>query len=396
MPAPEKYVSRRRLLQYGALAGTVALAGCSGGEDESTTDDPGTDVELSEPSTYDGEEPPSFPEVEDPPEAVYKPSHHEGMVHLDAVSADGVRFGPMISYPHQFWTVTGTDVQKVEPTAKQDIHLMVTAWDEETGIVLPVDSGVSYDIYRDGEHVGTNNPWLMISQQMGFHFGDNVPLAGDGQYRIEGEMAPLTIDRYGSFAGRFEETLTFEFEFTFDDELRRSTTDGVEYLDESEWGKPGALEPMGGMGGGDMEGMDGHGMMPYSSVPPASELPGTVQGVPSSGDADLATVLLGPESRLGDGKYYLAVSPRTPYNRSVLPLLSLDAVHERDGEQLNKYTLQESLDHDLNHHYAVRLPDVQAGDAVTLDVVAPPQVARHIGYETAFLDMPSVTVELDA
>ena len=35
-------------------------------------------------------------------------------------------------------------------------------------------------------------------------------------------------------------------------------------------------------------------------------------------------------------------------------------------------------------------------DELTITVDSPPQTARHEGYETAFLDMPSMTVEMEA
>jgi len=380
MPQKSSVPSRRSFLQYGALAGGTVLAGCLGTGDSGGETDNGSD----------GSGPPSFPEIEDPPSVVYKPTHYEGMEMLDTVSVDGVNFRPMVTYPHQFWTITGEQTQAVEPTESDDIHLMVTAWDEETGMVIPADSGVTFDIFQDGERVTTNNPWLMLSQEMGFHFGDNIPLNGNGTYRVEGEIGPLNVRRTGAFADRFDDTLSYEFEFGLDDELRQQMNDGVEYIDEGEWGEPGALEPMvqrmsGGMAGD----------MPYSSVPPATELPGQLQGRPASDDAVLATTLLGPETGLGDGSMYLAVSPRSPYNRSVLPLMSLDATLERDGEQLDQTTLRETFDDTLNYHYGASFDDIQSGDALTIDIIAPPQAARHQGYETAFVEMQSVTVELD-
>jgi hypothetical protein len=40
------------------------------------------------------------------------------------------------------------------------------------------------------------------------------------------------------------------------------------------------------------------------------------------------------------------------------------------------------------------LPAAQSGDEIEMQIDSPPQAARHQGYETAFLDMPAVTVSV--
>jgi hypothetical protein len=55
--------------------------------------------------------------------------------------------------------------------------------------------------------------------------------------------------------------------------------------------------------------------------------------------------------------------------------------------------LTQTLDSDLGHHYGTSV-DLSGGDTVDIVVESPPQVARHRGYETAFFDMPSMTVEV--
>jgi len=127
-------------------------------------------------------------------------------------------------------------------------------------------------------------------------------------------------------------------------------------------------------------------MLPLSVAPSGDELPGRVLGEAESGDA----VLLATAAD-SDGGTYLAVSLRTPYNGYVLPMMALSATLERDGSTVFEGPLQKAIDPDRAYHYGAVVDGVEAGDELTVTVDAPPQVSRHEGYETAFLDMPEVT-----
>ncbi|MFP9190185.1 iron transporter [Natronosalvus vescus] len=399
----DRHVSRRRLLESSAISASVlALAGCLGGDDDDSNGGSEGESDDGDDSDSDSNDDIlAFPEIEDPPEAVYLPTHRERMRMLEPVEAGDYLIGPMLTYPHPFWLTDGTDVERVDPTAEDDVHLMVTAWDRETGHVLPLDSSPVFELYREGEFLTENRPWLMISQQMGFHFGDNVALEGDGSYRVEGRINPVGVHKTGAFEGRFEEAVEFAFEFEYDDELRALATD-IEYFPEEEWGERGALEPMGHGDGddgghhddrdddqhddhGDEHHDDGHAI-PYSALPPVDDLPGTYQDTLESGDAAFAITLLESDTRFADDGWYLAVSPRTPYNRCVLPLMALEVTVEGEG-----HALTETMDHELGHHYGVVLESEPDGANLDLEVVTPPQVSRHRGYETAFRDMSSMS-----
>jgi hypothetical protein len=386
------HLSRRALLLSGS-AGTLALAGCVGGDgDGGNGNGNGNGESPAPPDTIEGANVPDAPEVENPPEAVYLPTHREAMEHLPTVESGEFAVTPMLTYPHKFWLVTGRNREEVVPSVS-GLHLMATVWDSETGAVLPVDMGVEMRVLKDDQQVDQRAPWPMISQPMGFHFGDNVGLPGPGTYTVELTMNPIETRTTGDFAGRFETAASATFEFEFDTELRRSVVEGVEYFDEQRWGERGALEPMGMAGGmsGEMEtGGESGGMdmsMPYSALRPAAEYPGRNLGTPSSGDATFVVRYL-PESRLGEGESgYLLVSPRTPYNRVPLADMALSVSGAVEGE------LTQTLDSDLGHHYGTSV-DLSGGDTVDIVVESPPQVARHRGYETAFFDMPSMTVEV--
>ncbi|AGB37475.1 DUF7350 domain-containing protein [Natronococcus occultus] len=422
-------IDRRTLVRRtGALAGAVALAGCTGtdGDDDETDDENGADDDV--------EAVPEIIEVEDPPEAVYVPTHREQMRMLEPIEDGDVAIAPMLSYPHPFWIVAGGDedsVERVDPAEGHGVHMMFTAWDRETGTVLPVDEGAELRVFRDGERIGSPlSPWTMLSQEMGFHFGDNVSLPGDGSYAVEIDLPALSTRRTGALEDRLTEAVSARFEFEYDEAFREAVVGGVEYLDEELWGERGALEPMehgdhdhhgdeddheADHGHDDHEhGEDDHDHddhehdeddhahheVPYSQLPPVEEYPGTLlredgadetepgddADLPRSGDAAVVATLLEPDSRLAGHERYLLVSPRTPYNRVPLADATLAATVEREDGSAADTVLEQTLDGEYGLHYGA---DVAAdpGDDVTVSFESPPQVARHQGYETAFLEM---------
>ncbi|MCU4926078.1 hypothetical protein OB905_08775 [Halobacteria archaeon AArc-dxtr1] len=455
------HTTRRTYLKTAAATGVSAsLAAIAGCLDGASDDENGDDSD-------DPDEPPlpEFPMVEDPPDAVYLPTHRESMRMLDPIEAGDYTLAPMLSYPHPFWVVADEELSEEQPEDGTGVHLMFTVWDAETGVVLPVAEGSELRVMQDGEEVGSPRiPWSMLSQEMGFHFGDNVSLPGDGTYTVEVTLPALDVQLTGDLEGTFQESETASFEFEYDDEFRQDVVGGVEYLDEDEWGEPGALEPMdhgghdhgdheghdddGGHSGddshgdhdgdghsddghgdhdgdghsddshgdhGDHDGADDHGEhngddhhgdhdhhVPYSELPPADHYPGTHlepdaesvsedDELAESGDARFVVTLFESGSRfVDDDERYLLVSPRTPYNRVPLPDMSLTGVVERDGEAVSEVDLVQTIDGEYDLHYGTALEDVEAGDTVRIEIDSFPQVARHQGYETAFLEMPAV------
>jgi len=393
-------LSRRAFLTTSAGA-TVAIAGCLGDDDSDEADSAPTETPTP-PGGQLGSSP-SLPRVENPPEAVYLPTHRNPMQMLPSVDAGEYSVSPMLSYPHKFWLITGTEREVVNPE-RSGVHLMMTIVDAETGTVLPIDKGPTARVKRDGQLIDQRAPWPMISQNMGFHFGDNVGLPEPGAYTVEFDINPLTnVRKTRGFEGRFENRQTVTFEFDYDRELQRKLNE-VSYFEESRWGEKDALSPMGmgGMGGGmsgdngDMGGGNGNGdmgggmggmSMPYSQLPEPSSYPGTAVGTASSGDATFVVRYL-DETELTDGTTgYLLVSPRTPYNRVPLPAMALSASGAVHGE------LTQPLDSELGHHYGISA-SLSSGDSVTLTTDSPPQVARHRGYDTAFLEMSAIDLTI--
>jgi len=362
-------MQRRTFLRAGSgVAGSIAIAGCL-----STF---GSDTQSSgEPSL-----------VENRPDAVYIPTHVEGMQMIDTARHGDRTVALSYTYAHRFWTVTGTRTERVNIQEDDTIHLMASVWDTETGTILPVGSGLRFEIRQDGETVDERSPWPMLSQPMGFHFGDNVALPGDGTYTVVVDVGAMNLERRGPFAGKFGNGGTVEVDL----EYSQAERDEIMFRPfDDQQGERGAASPM------EME------MLPLSVAPAREDLPGRTLGEAESGDAVFLATAAGPETgneeqEQEEGKEvegtYLAVSPRTPHNRYVLAMMSLSATLERDGTVVFEGPLQKAIDPEYNYHYGAGVDGVESGDELTITVDAPSQVSRHEGYETAFLDMPEMTL----
>lgn len=348
-------MQRRDFLWVGTAVGAVGLSGCAG---------------MFETESARSRE--QFTTVADREEQVYYPTHMEGAKMVGMGGEGRLQVGLMYSFPHAFWTITGTDTNLVEVGDDATAHLMATIWDADTETVLPT-ANVSVELSKDGETVDSRSLWPMLSQNMGYHFGDNVILDGDGTYTASldvGEMQARGIDELaGTFDGRTTLEVEFEHKREFIGEL------AYEQLPDKQ-GDSGALKPM------DMK-------MPVSQEPAHDALSGTVIGTAASGDADFV-IFLPEETPEGiDGKY-LAVSPRTPYNRYPLPFMGLSMVLTQDGETVFDDALNPAVSPEYGYHYGAGIEGVESDDSLTLTIDTPPQVARHEGYETAFIEMSEI------
>jgi hypothetical protein len=351
---------RRRFLAAGAAGASAGLAGCR--------------------SLFQTRSARSPPLVEDRPDAVYVPSHVEGMAMVGTASAGDFRVALTYSFPHRFWLVSGDSTEKVEIEGSDSLHLMTTVWDPETMTVLPHGS-VTATITRDGERLTSGKSlWPMLSQNMGVHAGDNLELDGDGAYEVEVTVPPLPTRRAGALSGRFGELGSASFTLEFS----QSALEEISYerLPDRQ-GERDALDPMS---------MD---MMPVSAAPAPGDLPGTVVGEGSSGDARFVVSRLEspPEevSADDDDGSYLAVSMRTPYNGYPIPQASLSATVAGDGTTRYDGSLTPTVHPDLGYHYGA-VADVQSGDDLTIAVGGVPQIARHEGYETAFMSFDELSM----
>jgi hypothetical protein len=336
---------RRTFIRTGAGTVAVGVAGCSGLLEERSTG--------IQPSVLD-----------DRPDAVYRPTHVEGMEMIGTRTVGDRTVGLFYSYPHRFWNVTNARTSKAEIQDDHSVHLMASAWEPDSGTVVPVLSQPTFTIARDDEEIDSKRAWPMLSQNMGFHFGENMSLDGDGTYAVSVEVPAVDAATVGGFDSLFEESITTEFAFEYSEEEKN----GIDYTTfDEQAGERAAVSPM------EMS-------MPLAFAPTTAEMPGSPITVGSIGDAEFVATV--EESTL-------VVSPRTPYNRFSVPGFSLSSTVEGvgfDGE------LTGAIGPDLGAHYRAELPEAPAaGDALTITVQTPTQLSRHEGYETAFLEEGSVS-----
>ena len=363
-------MQRRDLLRAGSAVGIAGFAGCTGVFDSASKPESGSETGTESTRSRD-----QFTTVADREEQVYHPTHVEGAKMVGTGGEGRYRVGLMYSFPHAFWTITGTDTNLVEIGEDATAHLMATIWDSKTKTVLPT-ANVSAELSKDGETVDSRDLWPMLSQNMGYHFGDNVPLDGDGTYLATLDVGAMQARGLGDLQGAFDERTTIEVEF----EHEREFVGNLAYEEfPDDQGNAAALEPM-------------ETKMPLSRVPERDALPGSVVGAAASGDADFPIFVPDETPGFVEGGEYLAVSPRTPYNRYPLPFMNLSATLTRNGEAVYDDALEPAVSPEFGYHYGAGVDGVETGDSLTLTVDAPPQVSRHEGYETAFVEMPEMTL----
>lgn len=361
--------NRRRVLAGLGAAGTLGLAGCAGltgdgndGSGDSTTT-----------KTSYGNVPPV---VEDRPSEPYYPTHVEGMELAGKQLQGDYACALTYTYPHRFWLVTGTRTRKVVITREDTVHLMPVIWNTSAKLVPP-DVSPQITVETDGEVVADFAPWPMLSQPMGFHFGDNVALDGDGTYTVTVEVGSPSGRRTGGLAPN--DPLSFEFEWDF----RQVKVDAISYRDipGQREGMPGAVPPM------DMP------FVPMTQAPNPDAIPGTRTQLGVTNGAEFHATIIDDASDYGGGsdESYLAVSPRTKYNRFILPMMSVSATLTHQGETVHDGPLSNALGAELGYHYGTTITDGAAGAELDVTVDAPPQTARHEGYETAFVEMDGLS-----
>jgi hypothetical protein len=337
------------LLRAGAaLGGSVTFAGCTGSFETRLVGIP--------------------PIPEDRPDAIYIPSHVEGMKTSGMTRQGDYAFGLMYSYAHRFWNVSGDSVSLTEIADEDDVHLMASVWDPETMTILP-DTGLSAEICRGDSLVSQETIYPMLPEPMGSHHGANFGQNGDGEYAVKPSVCAMSTRRSGAFQDRFSEPATVEVPFEYSQQAKEEI---MLKLMEDETATPGAVDPM------EME------VMPDSLAPSESDLPGTIIGSGMSNDAKFGAVVLDtlPSGIDGDGQY-VAVSARSRFNRMIPLAMGLEGTLSSGSEILFEGEFTRALDPYLNYYYGAVVDGVEPGDELSLRVTVQPQTTRHKGYETA-------------
>jgi|APHM01.1.fsa_nt_gi hypothetical protein len=364
---------RRDYLSALGVVTTGVVAGCAGGG----TDGDETDV-ASQAETEDHDEEESA--VGDAPDGVYVPDHATAMT-MEGMERDGdFQFSAMLSSPEVFYFIEGTEVTPSEVLDGHNVHMMASVWDPETEIALP-ETGLSVEVLDAADEVVTQEViYPMLSQRMGFHYGGNFELPEPGEYTVRVSVGGMEIERTRGFDGRFGDPASVDIPLSWGESKPEQFTDS----DPANAGEPGALSPM------------SMGMRPTGSLPASEQMPGTVLGQSMTDGAQLlAGVVTG--TPLGGDRSYLYVSPRTPYNRFPLPSMSIETTVQ-GAQSGGSERLTRRLDPEIGYHYGVSVSETAAqsltsGEA-TLDISPslPPQVTRHAGYQTAFIEMDTITI----
>jgi hypothetical protein len=336
----------------------------------------------------DGDGPPAT--VADPPAGVYRPKAVPRLRTVGVADAGPFRLALAYGPPVRFWEVVGGETYLREVADADDVHLVALAWDPETGVVLP-EVGLTVAVLRDGDLVTQEAVYAMLSQGMGFHYGDNFALDGDGAYEVTVAVGGLQGRRTGAFAGRFGDPASHTFAFDY----AAGDRDALPVARADDPGSRGALPPA-----------------PPDGVPAAvapADPPGTRIGRARTADVVLDVRALdgdaaatrmesaddadgGDDAGATSASDYLAVLARTPFNDLVLPAMGLRATVEREGDGSETRILARTVDPELGYHYGTPVEDVAAATAVHVETLTPPQVARHEGYETAFRGLDTVRV----
>ncbi|MFP8953179.1 iron transporter [Natrialbaceae archaeon A-arb3/5] len=337
--------------------------------------------------------------VVDPPDGVYVPSHDDEMLQYGTTIADGRTISLFASRPHSFWTIVDAERSRADVRSRHALHLMVEVRDVRSGVIVPSPVAVTIQSQHEdgaadeGEPADRRTLWPMLSQRMGPHYGDNVSLAGDGTYTASVQVGPVNVDATGAFAERFAGPMTVEFEFAYDAAEIESLARRLVDEDEGR-GEPGALEPMDEHGHeSDEEHTDDHD----DHADPEIDVSDAARIGSATGDDIEYTAARLTTDRTEDATPSLAVTTRTTYNRYSLLHASLSATVADGGRSIASLSLRETIDPIRGHHYAAPVDSdiLERGDELSITLESPPQVARHEGYETAFLDRETVSIALD-
>ena len=353
---------RRQLLASLGAAGTLAIAGCSAASDSPSTTT--TDTTTTTKPGHDG---------------VYVPSETAPMEMIGMQKAGRLVVSLSYTHPHEFFVVTGTRTSKTTVQSADTMHLMAMVHDAKTGAVAPqVEPTIT--VSKDGTKVVSNQPWPMLSQPMGFHFGDNVTASGAATYQFDVSVNAAKSVLPADLADVFtEQTVTFETEFD------PAAAGDIEHGETGDEGSTeGALAPM------DM------GKTSIPQQPAYDNLPVETTDPQYTDDLGVAVAAHDAPPDLGfdDGENALIAATQTRYNRYLAGFMGVTATVTRDGTEVFSGDLSSAVDGDLGHYYGAGTPPLESGDDVELEFTTPPQGARHVGYETAFLDLEPQTFTL--
>ncbi len=131
------------------------------------------------------------------------------MMKLAETSWEGMTITLVVGPPTRFLLFIGTEPRWVEPRPEDTMHFMVLLSDGETGERIPYAAVWATFTDEQGQIVFDERMWPMISQNMGTHYGTNVPLP-EGRYTVQVQIGPPQAARHPEYADRWLEPFVFE------------------------------------------------------------------------------------------------------------------------------------------------------------------------------------------
>lgn len=118
--------------------------------------------------------------------------------------------------PELFYVSEGEGLRPQRPSRGDDVHLMVTLADRESGVRLPDATVTARVVAQGGATVFEGPLYPMVGRGMGLHYGENVPLGRPGRYDVTLVIGPPRIGRHRAVRDAWDETTRVERSFAFD------------------------------------------------------------------------------------------------------------------------------------------------------------------------------------
>lgn len=118
--------------------------------------------------------------------------------------------------PETFYVSEGDGLRKQTPAPGDDVHLMVTVADAQSGVRLP-DGTVTARITDAAGKTAFEGPlYPMVGRGMGLHYGENVDVGEKGAYTVTMTVGPPRIGRHSSVATAWNKTTKVVQKVRFD------------------------------------------------------------------------------------------------------------------------------------------------------------------------------------
>ena len=209
---------KHRTLAIAASLMLLGAAGC-GTADEDAADAPGgaaTSAQQSAAGSGDGKHAQHKGESGDS-----DADEMAGMETLATSEQRDLRVELHAMPPETFFVSEGDELRRQTPTGQDDVHLMVTVADRESGVRLP-DVTVTARVADASGATSFEGPlYPMVGRGMGLHYGENVQVGRAGAYELTLTIGPPRVGRHRAVAGAWRQTIKVTQKVAFDGKALR-------------------------------------------------------------------------------------------------------------------------------------------------------------------------------